>query len=183
MLLKALSVRALLPNESSEGCNLHTARLKTRINLSSKHHSQIRSGACAAKRDNFVAAVINTNENVSGHLLSAPGVLSKEHGHFSRSRSATKSRLARYRGLTKTNCSAAATCPQREIYGGLKIINYAKRYRRDRLRLVANGSCQHAQTRLGWRCWSLCMTNSRESYSVSVVAELIAISLVVEDSS
>src|SRR6185295_15875087 len=109
--------------------------------MSSKHHSQIRSGACAAKRDNFVAAVVNTNENVS------------------------------------------ATC-QREIYGGLKIINYAKRYRRDRLRLVANGSCQHAQTRLGWRCWSLCMTNSKESSSVLVVAVLIAISVVVpKDSS
>jgi len=120
----------------------------------------------------------------AGIYCQLQGDLSKEHGDFSRGRSATKSKLARYHGLTKTHCSAAASCLQREIYGGLKIINYAKRYRRDRLRLVANGSCQHAQTRLGWRRRSLFMTNSKESSAVLVVAVLIAISLVVpKDSS
>ena len=70
-----------------------------RINSSSKHHSPNRVRARAAKRDNFVVAGFNINENVSPAFPNQlQGNPSKESGRLARSRSRTKSRLARGSG-------------------------------------------------------------------------------------
>jgi hypothetical protein len=86
MLLKGLSVRALLLNKSSQGCNLHTALLNPELTAAV---SIIRQSGRALVRPSATILsppVFNTNEIVSrAFTISSRGDPSKEYGGCARS--------------------------------------------------------------------------------------------------